>query len=78
VVTLPHLEATKTWAVGLRHAQGRGGVLQEAVVRALTHEELPYKEIAEVMLTPIGTVPSRLWRARRMVAQAAVEQWEQG
>ncbi|MDE2051980.1 MAG: sigma-70 family RNA polymerase sigma factor [Gammaproteobacteria bacterium] len=36
-------------------------------------EELSYREIAQITAAPIGTVMSRLWRARRMLTQAAAE-----
>ena len=34
-------------------------------------EEMPYRDIARVTGAPIGTVMSRLWRARRMLVRAA-------
>jgi RNA polymerase sigma-70 factor, ECF subfamily len=34
-------------------------------------EELSYRDIARVTNAPVGTVMSRLWRARRLLAEAA-------
>ncbi len=40
------------------------------VVRRIDVDELSYREVAEEMNIPIGTVMSRLWRGRRRLAEA--------
>jgi RNA polymerase sigma-70 factor (ECF subfamily) len=44
--------------------------LREAVILR-EMEEMSYKEIAQITAAPIGTVMSRLWRARRLLAATA-------
>jgi RNA polymerase sigma factor (sigma-70 family) len=41
-------------------------------------EELSYKEIVETTRTPIGTVMSRLWRARRMLMKMVADKGWKG
>ena len=55
--------------VRLPHRQREVLVLREL-------EDFSYKEIADLTRTPIGTVMSRLWRARRLLVQAAGQQRE--
>lgn len=44
------------------------------VVRKIDVEELSYREVAEQMGIPIGTVMSRLFRGRRRLAQAVADE----
>ena len=43
------------------------------VVRKVDIEELSYREVAEDMKIPIGTVMSRLFRGRRRLAEAVAD-----
>ncbi len=44
------------------------------VVRRIDVDELSYREVAEEMQIPIGTVMSRLWRGRRRLAEAVADE----
>lgn len=46
-------------------------VEQREIVVLCDLEEMPYRAIAEIAGVPIGTVMSRLWRARRNLARLA-------
>ena len=67
-------EATVMKSQGARQVRGWIEALpvelrEPLVLREM--EELSYKEIADITKIPIRTVMSRLWRARRLLAQAA-------
>ena len=51
-------------AIAVRRAVAQRGDDQRAVVGLVLVEGLPYKEAAEVLGVPIGTLTSRLARAR--------------
>lgn len=53
----------------IRHALGRLAVSQREIILLSDVEELTYKEIAETLGVPIGTVMSRLSRARRVLRE---------
>jgi len=44
-----------------------------AVVRLVDLEERSYKDAAEALSVPVGTVMSRLFRGRRLLAEALAE-----
>ena len=54
----------------LRGGPGPLPVEQRAVLTLRVQEELSYKEIAEALGLPLGTVMSRLARAREKLAEA--------
>ena len=40
---------------------------QRSVLRLVAFDGLRYEEVAEILKIPVGTVRSRLWRARKMI-----------
>jgi len=46
------------------------------VIRKVDIEELSYREVAEQMSIPIGTVMSRLFRGRRRLAEAVADEMQ--
>jgi len=41
------------------------------VFELCVYAELPQHEVARVLAVPLGTVKSRLWRAKRIIADSA-------
>lgn len=69
---LDRLERDETMGM-VRAALGRLNEQERTILILYGSECLKYREIAEVLRVPIGTVRSRLWRARRALRNQAPE-----
>lgn len=66
----PHLDASRAWGAGvdLEAALGRLAEASRAIVLLVDVEGLTYEEASRVLDWPVGTVRSRLSRARTQLA----------